>query len=142
MGVNFSEFFIHCIWATPSGGASRYSKGCATKSEMWSVFYLSWSWSIWTEINTKMKTIQWLHIQKCCMINQQVKHTNCLILPKSVENCQYSMLCNWVSNLLKQSKWKLLDALHETKVHLRDKLPQWHNPYLNHFEYTGFIWLS
>ena len=24
MGVNFSEFFIHCIRATPSGGANRY----------------------------------------------------------------------------------------------------------------------
>ena len=26
MGVNFSEFFIHCIGATPSGGASRHYK--------------------------------------------------------------------------------------------------------------------
>jgi len=46
MGVNFSEFFIHCIGATPSGGASRYWL-CHTKFPFKAFFFQWSSWQRW-----------------------------------------------------------------------------------------------
>jgi hypothetical protein len=61
MGVNFSEFFIHCIRATPSGGANRYYRA------KWKVAnFISQNWGTdWEQLfknHTKLHLLSKRHL--------------------------------------------------------------------------------